>query len=127
MMLSLRSSGNIIGSSVSIRQLAHQHHLSSPLSVRELLGALGVRDSVIKHVFVLMLENRSFDHMLGFSGITGTDPATGQLTTIDGLTGNETNSFTDSAGTVHTHKVEPGAADVMRSGPGHEFVDVLEQ
>ena len=27
----------------------------------------------IEHVFVLMLENRSFDHMLGFSGITGKD------------------------------------------------------
>ena len=25
----------------------------------------------IKHVFVLMLENRAFDHMLGYSGITG--------------------------------------------------------
>jgi len=33
--------------------------------------------SPIKHVFVLMLENRAFDHMLGFSGITGTDPNTG--------------------------------------------------
>ena len=31
----------------------------------------------IKHVFVLMLENRSFDHMLGFSGINGTDAASG--------------------------------------------------
>ena len=30
--------------------------------------------SKIHHVFVLMLENRSFDHMLGFSGITGVDP-----------------------------------------------------
>ena len=27
----------------------------------------------IEHVFVLVLENRSFDHMLGYSGITGTD------------------------------------------------------
>ena len=34
----------------------------------------------IEHVFVLMLENRSFDHMLGFSGIAGTDAATGQAT-----------------------------------------------
>ena len=40
-----------------------------------------------------MLENRSFDHMLGFSGITGTDAATGQPTTIDGLNGTESNSF----------------------------------
>jgi phospholipase C len=112
-MLSLRSSGKIVGSSVSIRQLAQEYHRSSPISLRELLQALGVRDSLIKHVFVLMLENRSFDHMLGFSGITGTGAATGQPTTIDGLTGTETNSFTDSAGIVHTHQVETGAADVI--------------
>ena len=27
----------------------------------------------ITHVFVLMMENRSFDHMLGFAGLSGTD------------------------------------------------------
>ncbi len=36
----------------------------------------------IKHVFVLMLENRSLDHMLGFSGITGTDADTGKNTKV---------------------------------------------
>lgn len=40
----------------------------------------------VRNVFVLMLENRSFDHMLGFSGITGTDAATGTPTAINGLT-----------------------------------------
>ena len=29
----------------------------------------------IKHVFVLMLENRSFDHMFGKSGIAGIEVA----------------------------------------------------
>ena len=43
----------------------------------------------IKHVFVLMLENRSFDHLLGFSAIAGTDAVTGQATTAIGLTGTE--------------------------------------
>src|SRR5262247_2740010 len=33
--------------------------------------------SLLKHVFVLMFENRSFDHMLGHSGIKGTDAETG--------------------------------------------------
>lgn len=42
-MPSLRSSGKIVGSSVSIRQLAQEHNLSSPLSLRELIEALGVR------------------------------------------------------------------------------------
>lgn len=40
--------------------------------------------SKIKHVFVLMLENRAFDHMLGFSGITGND-INGQPTSIEGI------------------------------------------
>ncbi|MBS0421833.1 MAG: alkaline phosphatase family protein [Proteobacteria bacterium] len=30
--------------------------------------------SDIKHVFVLMMENRSFDHLLGFSGVSGVQP-----------------------------------------------------
>ncbi|MGZ3647002.1 MAG: alkaline phosphatase family protein, partial [Ktedonobacteraceae bacterium] len=32
----------------------------------------------IKHVFVVMLENRSFDHMLGFSNILGIDAVSGR-------------------------------------------------
>jgi phospholipase C len=39
----------------------------------------------IDHVFVLVLENRSFDHMLGFSGIVGTDAFTGTVTSVNGL------------------------------------------
>jgi phospholipase C len=45
----------------------------------------------LEHIFVLMLENRSFDHMFGFSGLTGTDAATGAHTMIDGLSGHESN------------------------------------
>jgi hypothetical protein len=44
-MPSLRSSGKIQGSSVSLRQLAAEHHLSFPVSMRELIAALGVRGS----------------------------------------------------------------------------------
>jgi phospholipase C len=43
----------------------------------------------IKNIFVLMLENRSFDHMLGFSGITGIDAGTGAQTAIHGLDGTD--------------------------------------
>jgi phospholipase C len=49
--------------------------------------------NLIEHVFVLMLENRAFDHMLGFSGITGQDAANGGSTQINGLTGSEANTF----------------------------------
>ncbi len=47
----------------------------------------------IQHIFVLMLENRSFDHMLGFSGITGIDAVSGQPTDIEGLDGSQSNTF----------------------------------
>ena len=94
--------------------------------------ASGNSGSPIKHVFVLMLENRSFDHMLGFSGITGTDAETGKRTTIEGLKGDESNSVdVVAAGQVNstrcTFTVATGATDVMDIGPGHEFDDVLEQ
>jgi phospholipase C len=45
---------------------------------------------MVDHVFVVMLENRSFDHMLGLSQIQGTDPS-GKPTKIEGLTGKENN------------------------------------
>jgi phospholipase C len=76
----------------------------------------------INHVFVLMLENRSFDHMLGFSGITGKDAVTDLSTSVDGLTGSETNSYQDTA-----YKVSKPADFMMTVSPGHEFPDVLEQ
>lgn len=65
----------------------------------------------IEHVFVLMLENRSFDHLLGKSGITGIDAETGQPTVLNGI-----------AGAAPAAKVGPMDAD-----PGHEFPDVVEQ
>ena len=80
------------------------------------------RQSKIKHVFVLMLENRSFDHMLGFSGITGTDAATGQPTSIDGLKGAESNSYNGV-----TYTVVRGAPDRVPHDPPHSFPGVLQQ
>src|SRR5256886_17154558 len=38
----------------------------------------------IQHVFVLLLENRSFDHLMGFSLLQGIADLPGQLTTLDG-------------------------------------------
>jgi phospholipase C len=76
----------------------------------------------IQHVFVLMLENRSFDHMLGFSGLTGTDASTGASTKINGLIGTELNTYNGQ-----TFSVSPGAPDRMPADPGHEFSNVLLQ
>jgi phospholipase C len=90
------------------------------VSVRNLV-LVGSR--VIEHVFVLMLENRSFDHMLGFSGIAGTDAVSGQPTTINGLTGAETNNYSGGG----AYGVLQPADYVMPVDPGHEFPDVLVQ
>src|ERR1035438_10659816 len=70
----------------------------------------------IEHVFVLMLENRSFDHLLGFSGITGVDAVTEAPTKINGLIGTESNSFNGQ-----TYVVSSGADYRMPTDPGHEF------
>jgi len=69
-----------------------------------------------------MLENRAFDHMLGYSGITGTDAASGQPTQIDGLAGTESNTYNGQP-----FGVSPSAGFVMPADPGHEFTNVLEQ
>jgi phospholipase C len=81
-----------------------------------------LKPTQIQHVFVLMLENRAFDHMLGFSAITGQDAVSGQPTAINGLAGNETNSFNGQTGTV-----SKPAARSMVVDPSHEFADVLSQ
>ena len=79
-------------------------------------------NAAITHVFVLMLENRSLDHMLGFSQLAGTDAATGKPTTINGLTGKESNQYKGVS-----YPVTAPADYIMPFDPGHEFTDVLEQ
>ena len=76
----------------------------------------------IEHVFVLMLENRSFDHMLGSSSTTGMDAASHVATKINGLTSSMANTWN---GTVYS--AGPPAVDPMRADPYHEFADVLKQ
>src|SRR5438477_10559168 len=70
-----------------------------------------------------MLENRSFDHMLGWSAITGTDPVTGEPTAAEGLTGSEANELPGGA----RIGVSAGADYVLTVDPSHGFGDVLEQ
>lgn len=79
-------------------------------------------NSPVQHIFVLLLENRSFDHLLGFSGITGTDAVTGNPASIDGLTGRETNIYNGQ-----TYAVSKPVQTAMAFDPGHEFENVLEQ
>ena len=71
----------------------------------------------LKHVVVLMMENRSFDHMLG--ALHAEDPR------INGLTGNETNPDT----TNEPVKVQPQAAfqGQLDPDPDHHFPAVHKQ
>lgn len=69
-------------------------------------------DSPIEHVFVLMLENHSFDNMLALSGIPG----------IIAATGKNCNSYNGVS-----YCVQGTAPGSMPTDPGHEFTDVVEQ
>ena len=76
----------------------------------------------IDHIVVLMLENRSFDHMLGYLSLP---PALGGKgrTDVDGLTGNETNL--DENGVPFP--VKRMATPKMNGDPCHEWDCVEEQ
>jgi phospholipase C len=86
----------------------------------------------IKHFVVLMMENHSFDHLLGYSGISGTDSITGLPRTVDGLIEGQLYSqdFYDQANATRSTLALPiskNAPFVMPHDPGHEFTDVRNQ
>jgi len=100
------------------------------LSLTRLLGRLfGDREPLPKldHVFVLMLENRAFDHMFGFSGLTGSD-AHGNPTEIIGADPSQ-NANIDSSTHASVPVTIAPTADFALKGidqdPGHEFEDTL--
>lgn len=74
----------------------------------------------VEHLFVVMLENRSFDHMLGFSGIDGFDARTGRKTTIEGL-------FNLPVKIINQIQGYGRAPFAMDHDPQHEFLDTMEQ
>lgn len=69
--------------------------------------------SPIKRIFVLMLENRSYDHLFGAINFTGTDPDTRKPTT--------------SKGNDHGANYVAGHAGPLAYDLGHEFSDTLIQ
>jgi phospholipase C len=64
----------------------------------------------IQHIFVLMLENRSFDHLLAFSGIAD----------LSGIDTSRTNPGADGSSIA----MSDTAPDRSVCDPGHEFEDV---
>lgn len=71
----------------------------------------------IDNIVVLMMENRSFDHMLGYLTVNGN-------TAIDGITGNESNINPITQSIV---KQEPLRDKTFRFSPHHEHEHVLNQ
>ncbi len=68
-----------------------------------------------KHIVVLMMENRSFDHMLGY--LKAPDYP------IEGLDGDETNPSADEGPAI---RVSPDARSIndLNPDPAHEFPDI---
>ena len=66
---------------------------------------------MVAHVFVLMLENRSFDNIFGRSDIPGLTVAPDDATNKWGNT---------------TYPVKKGAPPALTGDPGHEFLDTFE-
>jgi phospholipase C len=87
--------------------------------------------SVIKHLFVLVMENRSFDHLLGFQGITGHDAHTGAATKAEDLTGPGGAAIAEPFNDVGNlrYAATPTGGDVTfgKHDVQHQFLDVLTQ
>jgi phospholipase C len=82
----------------------------------------------IAHFFVLMLENRSFDHVFGFSPVRGADAVTGQPTTIDRPDpAVNINTDTQSKTGYPVHNGADFSFEGLDLDPGHEFPDVQQQ
>jgi phospholipase C len=83
-------------------------------------------DPRIRHIFVLVLENRSFDHMFGETPIRGTDAESGAATEIRRRAAGVSNDVRDATGHVlHTCAVGPGQKRAVGDDPGHEFGNTL--
>ena len=81
--------------------------------------------SKVQHVFVLMLENRSFDHVFGLSGLEGIG-IDGSPTTINGADPSRDSNVDPASGV--TFAVGPGADFALKgvdADPGHEFENTV--
>lgn len=120
----------------TLRALAHLTVSPTPevVSARDVLGHVRTGTALaaerIKHVFVLMLENRSFDHIFGFSALHGLDPRTGIFRDANGVTSKVSNSAVAPNGANLSVRAQANAVYQLageHEDPAHEFKDVLKQ
>lgn len=82
-------------------------------------------DNRVRHIFVLVLENRSFDHMLGATPIRGRDAEDHDWTETLRRPEGTTNDVVDADGKVTRCVVGTGQKRSVGVDPGHEFGDTL--
>jgi phospholipase C len=93
-----------------------QRNASAVMSQSAEGGAMSTReDSRIEHVVVLMLENRSYDHMLGY------------LPNGHGLAGDESNPVDPSDPASERVSVSDTSGYVTTIDPAHDFVGVEKE
>ena len=131
------AAGTVVNSSdISVNfpdDKAYSGVLQKPATIRWSNNATWTKfeTSVIKHLFVLMMENRSFDHLLGFQGITGKDTQTGAATKAEDLAepGVVTLQQPSNEFANLRYTVSPTAGDrtFNTHDVKHQFPDVLMQ
>jgi phospholipase C len=100
--------------------------LSLARALAGLFGRRGQRPSRrIEHVFVLILENRSFDHMFGFSNFSGVD-IDGNPTSANGADPMRDKNTHNGVDIPVATPADFALKDVDHD-PGHEFDDTVEQ
>jgi phospholipase C len=79
--------------------------------------------ATIKHVFILMLENRSYDSIFGLSGFAG-HLSGGGATTANGSPAQPIVNF---GRTGTRYQLGRGSPYALGFDPGHEFTDTFVQ
>ncbi|MDQ3822913.1 MAG: hypothetical protein M3321_06705 [Actinomycetota bacterium] len=94
-------------------------------AIARLFGRGGRSTRRVEHVFVLMLENRSYDHMLGFSDLAGIG-IDGQPTAADGADPSRDKNTLNGIDFPVTTPADFTLDEVDRD-PAHEFRDTVVQ
>ncbi len=82
----------------------------------------------VEHVFVLMLENRSYDHLFGFSQINGIDSITGEPKMANGVDASVHNNIDPATGLpVFVHAGADYSLNGIDKDPGHTFARTLTE
>jgi phospholipase C len=131
------ATGSIVnGSDISVRfpdDTTYTGVLQKPNTIRWSNNATWTKfgTSVIKHLFVLMMENRSFDHLLGFQGIVGKDAQTGAATKAEDFAEPKVVTIQQPSNGFDNlrYTVSPTAGDKTFNTHDvkHQFPDVLMQ